>query len=158
MTDTDKKLLRILQKGIPISAKPWKTVAEQAGITESDVLEKVASWLDEGLIRKIGAFVNHRISGYPANGMAVFDIPKEQAAETGNRIAQRETVSHCYERPWLPRWPYRLYAMVHGKTRDAVIAEVNNIARNEGITGYRILFSTREFKKSGSRLFMEDNS
>ncbi|MBD3347125.1 MAG: Lrp/AsnC family transcriptional regulator [Chitinivibrionales bacterium] len=158
MTGSDKKILALLQKGFPICENPYQKLAEEAGITENELLEKIEGWKQEGLIRKIGAFVNHRISGYTANGMAVFDMPKDKVREIASRMAGRDSVSHCYERPRLPRWPYRLYAMIHGKSRDEVETEVRDIVRQEDITDYRILFSTRELKKTGSRLFREDRS
>ena len=64
-------------------------------------------------------------------------------------------VSHCYHRPrHPPLWPYNLFAMVHGRSRDEVTAKVAEIARLLGPRARRhdVLYSSRILKKTGLRL------
>jgi siroheme decarboxylase len=158
LTESDKKLLRLLQRELPLCERPFAALAEQAGLCEDEVILKVRGWLESGIIRRVGAFIVHRQAGYEANGMAVWGVSEEKVEEYGNKMATHESVSHCYARPRSERWPYRLYTMIHGKTRGEVEEEAKNISGELGIEEYRILFSLRELKKSETKIFMEDGA
>jgi DNA-binding Lrp family transcriptional regulator len=111
--------------------------------------------LDLGIIRRIGAVPNHYALGYRANGMTVWDVADERIDELGARVGQLEFVTHCYQRPrHLPDWPYNLFAMVHGKTREEVEAKAALIAEALGAAsrGNDILYSSRILKKTGLRI------
>ena len=111
--------------------------------------------LDLGVIRRIGAVPNHYALGYTANGMSVWDVADERIDDLGARVGALEFVTHCYRRPRrLPDWPYNLFAMVHGKTRDEVLAQVAGIAALLGADcrAYDVLFSTAILKKTGLRI------
>ena len=157
LTNSDKKLLRHLQQDLPLCERPFAELAEKAGLTEEEVMSRVRGWLESGIIRRIGAFIVHRRAGYEANGMVVWDVQEENVEELGKKMAARGSVSHCYARPRSERWPYRVYTMIHGKTRGEVEAEVRSIARELEIEEYKILFSLRELKKSETKIFMEDD-
>ncbi|MFA6450520.1 MAG: AsnC family transcriptional regulator [bacterium] len=158
LTESDIKLLRLLQGGLPMSDRPFAELAERAGLTEEETLRRTRAWLETGVIRRVGAFIAHRRVGFSANGMAVWDVAEDRLEEAGAKMAERASVSHCYARPRSDRWPYRLYTMIHGKTRDEVEAEARNISEELGIAKFKILFSARELKKSDSKLFMEDEA
>jgi len=118
-------------------------------------MELVRSMLAEGKIKRLGAVPNHYALGIRANGMAVWDVPDDRVSEVGPRLGQMPEVSHCYRRPrHLPAWPYNLYAMIHGYTREEVLAAVERIARELGIDGlpHEVIFSTRVRKKQGTRV------
>jgi DNA-binding Lrp family transcriptional regulator len=111
--------------------------------------------LGDGAIRRIGAIPNHYALGFTANGMSVWDVADEAVAGIGARIGALDEVTHCYERPrHLPQWPYNLFAMVHGYTREEVRAKVESIARLIGpaARSHDVLFSTRILKKTGLRI------
>jgi DNA-binding Lrp family transcriptional regulator len=98
---------------------------------------------------------NHYRLGYTANGMTVWDVPDADIREVGRRVGELDIVSHCYQRPRrLPDWPYNLFAMVHGHSREEVKAKVQQIAQLLGdrVRGYDVLVSTRILKKTGLRL------
>jgi DNA-binding Lrp family transcriptional regulator len=125
------------------------------GITPEEVMERLASMLDSGVIRRIGAVPNHYAIGYTANGMSVWDVPDERIDELGARIGALDFVTHCYHRPRkLPEWPYSLFAMVHGSSRAEVQAKVAEIAALLGADcrAYDVLFSTGILKKTGLRI------
>lgn len=108
-----------------------------------------------GVIRRIGAVPNHYKLGFKGNGMSVWDVPDSDVRRLGQLIGALEYVSHCYHRPrHLPHWPYNLFAMVHGKDREAVMMQVQRIANllGDAVRGHDVLFSTRILKKTGMRL------
>lgn len=149
------QVVRCIQEDLPLVERPFAAWAETLGMTETSLLDLIAGWLSQGFMRRFAAILNHREIGFNANGMVVWSCPAEQIDHYGALLAAHAEVSHCYHRPAFPQWPYNLYAMVHGRS----IGECENTARklSKAIQrdDYRILFSTREFKKIRLKLFWE---
>ena len=155
LDDTDRRIIQATQAGLPLTPRPYHAIAEQLGMEAADVVRRMQRMLDLGIIRRIGAVPNHYALGYRANGMTVWDVADDRIDELGERVGQLECVSHCYQRPrHLPEWPYNLFAMVHGKTREEVEAKARLIANVLGPAsrGTDILYSTRILKKTGLRI------
>lgn len=155
LDDTDRRLIQATQAGLPLTPRPYHAIAEQLGVEAADVMRRMQRMLDLGIIRRIGAVPNHYALGYRANGMTVWDVADDRIDELGERVGQLECVSHCYQRPrHLPEWPYNLFAMVHGKTREEVEAKARLIADvlGQASRGTDILYSTRILKKTGLRI------
>lgn len=156
MTDElDRAIILATQGGLPLCPEPYRAVADAVGTTSEDVQERMRRMLDAGVIRRIGAVPNHYALGYKANGMSVWDVPDDRVDELGALIGSFDFVSHCYHRPrHLPSWPYNLFAMLHGKSREEVEQKAERIAQAlaEADRGHRILYSTRILKKTGLRL------
>ena len=151
----DRRIVAATQAGLPLVREPYRAVAEKLGLDQAEVIARLRRLLDEGAIRRIGAIPNHYALGFTANGMSVWDVADEAVAEIGARIGALDEVTHCYERPrHLPLWPYNLFAMVHGHTREEVRAKVERIARLIGpaARAHDVLFSTRILKKTGLRI------
>ena len=151
----DRAIVRATQAGLPLCAQPYHAVAERVGVDPDEVMARMRRMLAAGIIRRIGAVPNHYRLGYRANGMSVWDVPDERVSELGRRVGALSFVSHCYRRPRrLPQWPYNLFAMVHGRTREEVEAQVAEIAALLGYAARRhdVLYSTRILKKTGLRL------
>jgi siroheme decarboxylase len=151
----DRAIVRATQAGLPLSARPYHAVAERLGLDPEDVMARMRRMLAAGIIRRIGAVPNHYRLGYKANGMSVWDVPDERVAELGRKVGALPFVSHCYRRPRRPpQWPYNLFAMVHGRTRDEVEAQVAQIAAllGDATRPHNVLYSTRILKKTGLRL------
>ena len=151
----DRALIVATQGGLPLVARPYHAIAEQLQLDPEDVLRRMRRLHEVGVIRRLGVVPNHYALGYRANGMSVWDVPDDQVDALGEAVGGFEFVSHCYRRPRrLPEWPYNLFAMVHGKSRDEVEAQVAQIAAFLGtqVRSHRILYSTRILKKTGLRL------
>ncbi len=120
----DHQIIQLTQSGLPLTPRPYRTIAEQLGITSDEVMQRISAMQENGIIRRIGAVPNHYKLGYRYNGMTVWNIPDDHIDEMGERIGKLEFVGHCYHRPrHLPDWPYNLFAMVHGKTQPEVRAK-----------------------------------
>lgn len=153
--DTDRRIIRATQAGLPLTTRPYHAVAEALGLSPDEVMERLRAMRERGVIRRIGAVPNHYKLGYRANGMTVWDVPDERVDELGGRIGALDSVSHCYHRPrHLPDWSYNLFAMVHGRTRADVEKETARIAAllGEADRGHAVLYSTRILKKTGLRI------
>lgn len=155
LDDTDRRIVQATQAGLPLAARPYHVIAEQLGLAAAEVMQRMQRMLEHGIIRRIGAVPNHYALGYRANGMTVWDVADTRIDELGERIGQLEFVTHCYRRPrHLPDWPYNLFAMVHGTTREEVEAKARLIADALGTAcrGRDILYSSRILKKTGLRI------
>ena len=152
---TDRQIIVATQAGLPLVAEPFAALAQQLGLETDEVLQRVADMQACGIIRRIAAVPNHYALGYIANGMSVWNVSDEHITELGSLIGGLEYVSHCYQRPrHLPLWPYNLFAMVHGRSRDDVMARVDAIAAllGEHCRGHEVLYSKRILKKTGLRI------
>lgn len=153
--EIDRRIVLATQGGLPLVSRPYHQLGEQLGIPAEEVMARLTRMLESGVIRRIGAVPNHYAIGYTANGMSVWDVPDERIDELGARIGALAFVTHCYHRPRrLPAWPYNLFAMVHGTSREEVLAKVAQIAALLGADcrAHDVLFSTQILKKTGLRL------
>lgn len=151
----ERAIIVATQGGLPLVARPYHAIAEQLQISAEEVMRRMQSMQQRGLIRRIGVVPNHYALGYRANGMSVWDVDDAVIDQLGERVGQLACVSHCYRRPRrLPQWPYNLFAMVHGKSRAEVEQKVAEIAALLGqhARAHEILYSTRILKKTGLRL------
>jgi DNA-binding Lrp family transcriptional regulator len=154
LDETDLAIMRATQAGLPLSPQPYRVIAEQLDMTAEIVMERMAAMQKQGIIRRIGAVPNHYKLGYRFNGMTVWSIPDKKIDELGRKIGQLDFVSHCYHRPrQLPEWPYNLFAMVHGKSQEAVDKQVQQIVAllGEFNQGCDVLYSIQILKKTGFR-------
>ena len=152
---TDRRIINATQSGLPLTPAPYAEIAGWLGLSEAEVIDRLAAMQDRGVIRRIALAPNHYALGVTANGMSVWDVEDSKADELGARVGALDFVSHCYLRPRaLPVWPYNLFAMVHGTNRDEVEAKRHEIATLLGSAcrASDILYSTRILKKTGLRL------
>ena len=151
----EQRLIAALQAGLELVPRPFARLGERAGISEGDVLTRIAGWIDEGLIKRFGVVVRHQELGYRANAMVVFDAPDRDVDRIGRQLATEAAVTLCYRRTRnLPHWPYNLYCMVHGRSREEVQPVIERLSRLAGLPA-QTLFSTRRFKQCGARYFAE---
>ncbi len=152
----DIEIIKIIQESLPCSKTPFKDIAEQVNIDENEVLERIRRMKAAGVIRRFGAILRHQRAGITANGMIVWNIPDEKVEEIGKKFASFKEVSHCYERPKNEKWPFNVYTMVHGKSREECYKIAEKLSEISGINDYKILFSEKEFKKSSMKYFVEE--
>ena len=105
-------------------------------------------------MRRFSAVLHHRKAGFKANAMAVWRVPEERSEEVGSIMATSPWVTHCYERPTFPDWPYTHFTMIHGTSKKQCLDAVSDISENTGITDYQLIYSTREYKKTRVRYFV----
>ncbi len=150
--EIEEAIIRFTQNGIPLTSSPFKDLAESLGLSEEEIVTRIKGMQKKGIIRRFGASIGHRDIGIVANAMCIWNVPDEQVEEIGNIMASFSEVTHCYERPRRPGWEYNLFTMVHSYTRADCEIVADRISQVTGIKDYRLLFSEREFKKTGVRL------
>lgn len=154
-SDRERELVRSLQESIPLTPQPFAEIAAQTGLDPGEVLELVKAWKADGTIRRFGAMVRHQRLGYTANAMCAWDVPDERVDEVGETLAAAAEVSHCYQRPKAEKWDYNLFAMIHGPSAEDCERVAAALAEKTGIASYRLLYSSREFKKISMKYFIE---
>jgi DNA-binding Lrp family transcriptional regulator len=164
ITPLDERIMAEIQLSIPMTKRPFATIAEKLGLTEEVVIAKIREYGDIKYYRRFGATLRHQKAGFTANGMGVWSVPEEpERIRLGELLANRPEVSHAYERPSFPDWPYHLFTMIHGESEHEVLEIAKRMSEETGINNYGVLFSTREFKKTsmvyfGQRLVEEKKS
>jgi len=147
------KLRVALQHGLPICEHPYSALAKDLNISEETLLKAIAELQNQGLIKRFGMVVRHHELGYRANAMVVWDVPDDIVDEVGDRIGRAPQVTLSYRRPRrLPDWPFNLFCMIHGKDRNQVRSEIDDLIQCQQLSQYpcRVLFSTRRFKQQGA--------
>ena len=151
----DRSIVKATQAGLPLTPAPYAEVAEVIGLTESEVIARIAAMQERGIIRRIAIAPHHYALGMTANGMSVWDVDDDRISELGAQVGALPYVTHCYQRPRArPAWPYNLFAMLHGSGRDEVEAKRAEVAAllGDACRSHDILYSTRILKKTGMRL------
>ncbi|SDC41111.1 MULTISPECIES: siroheme decarboxylase subunit beta [unclassified Candidatus Frackibacter] len=156
ISELDKKIVKEIQEELPLERRPYQKIADKLGITEEELLTRLNKLNDEGKLRRMGVILYHRNSGYDFNGMVAWIVPPEKREEAGQVMATYDEISHVYQRPTYPDWPYSLFSMVHGKSKEDVKAVAEDISQKTGINDYTILYSTEELKKVSMKYFCED--
>ena len=156
MTDLEKEIVQFIQDDIPMVTRPFKELARKIKLSEKEIVNLLENWHDTGLLRRLGVFIRHQKAGFRANGMSVWIVPKDQIASVGQLITTFPQVGHCYQRPIYPGWPYNMFAMIHERSRDAVIEVVQKISLATDIKQYDILFTEKEFKKNSMKYFINE--
>lgn len=154
----DRRLIAATGPGLPLVEAPFAEVGGWLGLSEAETIARLTRLVRAGVIRRIGAAPNHYALGMTANGMSVWDVEDAQVHDLGTQVGALSFVTHCYRRPRaLPLWPYNLFAMVHGASREEVEEKRGKIAAILGpaCRGSDILYSKRILKKTGLRLTAE---
>ncbi|WP_338098521.1 siroheme decarboxylase subunit beta [Methanolapillus ohkumae] len=152
MDDTDEKLIRLMQDGIEFTHAPFLEYANVLGISEEEVVFRIKTLAEQKKIRRFGASIGHLVIGFTANAMCVWDVAPSKVSDTGKIMASFDEVSHCYERPRTAEWPYNMYTMIHGRSTEECEAVAVRISEAVGIADYKLVFSEKEFKKTGVRI------
>jgi siroheme decarboxylase len=154
--ERDIAVIRAVQGDMPVVAEPYAPAAAELGIDQQQLLDHLAAMQERGLLRRVAAILYHRRAGFSANGMGVWKVPDEQIAEIGCRMAAVRGISHCYQRPTYPDWPYSVFTMAHGRSKEECDAVLDAIADQTGIDERATLYSSTEFKKIRLLYFTED--
>jgi DNA-binding Lrp family transcriptional regulator len=156
--EVDIAAIRALQGPMEVIDRPYDAAAGAVGMSTDDFLEHLRGMVDRKLLRRVAAILYHRRAGFSANGMGVWRVPEEQIAEVGARMAAVRGISHCYQRPTYPDWPYSVFTMAHGRSKEECDAILDGIAAAHGLHGddRAVLYSSTEFKKIRLHYFTDD--
>lgn len=153
--EDDKEFIRQLQKDLQVIDRPFLPAAQALGMSEEQVFEKLRYYESIGVMRRYAAILRHRDVGFTANGMIVWRVPEEKIESVGETLGAFPQISHCYQRPVYADWPYNVFSMVHCKSIAEAESMAKDIQSHIKVDDYKILFSSREFKKTRVEYFTE---
>jgi DNA-binding Lrp family transcriptional regulator len=156
--ERDVAVIRALQGPMEPVERPYDEAAAEVGMSTEDLLEHLRGMVDRKLLRRVAAILFHRRAGFSANGMGVWKVPEEEIMETGARMASFRGISHCYQRPTYEDWPYSVFTMAHGRSKEECDAILDSIAEECGMgPGDRAtLYSSTEYKKIRLHYFTDE--
>jgi siroheme decarboxylase len=156
--EADVAVIRALQGPMAVTERPYDQAAEESGMSTEAFLEHLRRMVDRKLLRRVAAILYHRRAGFSANGMGVWRVPEDRVLETGRRMAAVRGISHCYQRPTYPDWPYSVFTMAHGRSKEECDAILDRIADEHDLHGEdrAVLYSSTEFKKVRLHYFTDD--
>lgn len=156
LNDSEHSLLAAIQSGFPLTSRPFLTIGTEIGCSEDEVIATLNNLKERGIIKRLGIIVRHRELGFRANAMVVWDVPDELVDQVGRQAGAFDCVTLCYRRHRsLPRWPYNLYCMIHGRKRHQVLEKLAKLEEQCGMQRFskQVLFSQRRFKQQGAQYF-----
>jgi DNA-binding Lrp family transcriptional regulator len=152
----DKDVVRATQGDLPVIPEPYAPAAQRLNVSQPELLAHLNGMQERRLLRRVAAILFHRRAGFSANGMGVWNVPEDRILEIGGRMAAFRGISHCYQRPTYEDWPYSVFTMAHGRSKEECDAILDSIARETGIHDRATLYSSTEFKKIRLLYFTDD--
>ena len=147
LSEEDVAVIRATQGPMPVVREPFAPAAERLGTDQEEVFRRLQSLKERGGLRRVAAILFHRRAGFSANGMGVWEVPEDRILEVGAQMAATRGISHCYQRPTYADWPYSVFTMAHGRSKEECDAILDSIAESTGIDGRATLYSSTEYKK-----------
>ncbi|MBI2251897.1 MAG: Lrp/AsnC family transcriptional regulator [Armatimonadetes bacterium] len=150
----DKQIIKLLQENSFLALRPFNILAQKLKIKEEDLIKKIKDFKKRGVISSFGARISHENSGYKFNAMVVWQVPEKKVILLGEKFSVFPEVSHCYERPAFPDFPYNLYTMIHAQSEKGLknkILELKKVAQN---IKYKVLITKKEYKKTEPKYFL----
>jgi DNA-binding Lrp family transcriptional regulator len=157
LEDLDVAVIRELQGDMPVIPEPYQPTADALGLPVERLLAHLEGMRERGALRRVAAILYHRRAGFSANGMGVWNVPEDRIDEIGPRMASYRGISHCYRRPTYPDWPYSVFTMAHGRSKEECDAILDRIAEETGIDERAVLYSSTEFKKIRLLYFTDEH-
>jgi DNA-binding Lrp family transcriptional regulator len=156
--DRDIAVIQATQGPMAVVDNPWSEAAEEVGMTTPELLSHLEAMIERKILRRVAAILFHRRAGFSANGMGVWKVRPERVADVGGRMAAVRGVSHCYERPTYADWPYSVFTMAHGRSKEECDAVLDSIADEHDLQGddRAVLYSSTEYKKIRLHYFTDD--
>ena len=154
ISEFDMRAIRELQEDLSMIPRPFDGMAQRLGLTTQELFDNADEFEERGIMRRFSAVLHHRKAGFKANGMGVWKVSPDRSEEVGRKMSAHPAVTHCYERPTFPDWPYTHFTMLHAVSREGCEEAAREISGATGITDYLLLYSTREYKKTRVRYFV----
>jgi DNA-binding Lrp family transcriptional regulator len=156
--DFDIAVIRAAQGPMAVRSDAYAPAAEKLGVPVQQLLDHLEGMRERKLLRRVAAILFHRRAGFSANGMGVWKVPEDRIMELGPQMAAVRGVSHCYRRPTYPDWPYSVFTMAHGRSKEECDAVLDGVAAVCGLDGddRSTLYSSTEYKKVRLHYFTPD--
>ena len=156
LTELEKKIIASIQQDMAVAERPYLSIAQDLGISEAQLLDKLKDLCDREVIRRFGATLRHQRTGFTANAMVAWKVDEDRIEAVGQKMAAFQQVSHCYRRNPSRDWPYNLYTMVHASDERSCHETARKMSEATSVKDYALLFSREELKKTSMVYFPTD--
>ena len=156
--DFDVAVIRATQGPMEVRSDAYAPAAAKLGLPVEQLVEHLEGMVRRKVLRRVAAILFHRRAGFSANGMGVWKVPEDRILDLGPRMAAVRGVSHCYRRPTYRDWPYSVFTMAHGRSKEECDAVLDGVASVCGLGGddRATLYSSTEYKKVRLHYFTPD--
>ena len=151
-TIQEKKAAQILQKDIPVRAKPFEAIANTCGLKSDELITWLQKLSGQGIIRKFGAILRHQKAGYSRNALIMWAVPSDEMDFAGKKFAALSFISHCYERSPAFQNKYNLFTMLHAQD-EKLAALIQQMSHAIHCNDFLVLESRHEYKKTSPEYF-----
>ena len=139
--DTDRAMLNRIQSDFPITSRPYRTLAEELGLSEDEVLKRVLRLKDSGIIRRIGGNFTPDKLGFVST-LCAAKVPEDKISQFTQVVNRYPGVTHNYRRDNT----FNIWFTFIAASMDEIKANLKQIADETGITDIINLPATRVFK------------
>ncbi len=96
LDSTDKQLINLYQRDLPVCERPYLEMSRQLGISEGEVIDRLQVLQSDQVVSRVGPVFEHRRAG--ASLLAAIAAPEEQMDLVAARINRAPGVNHNYAR------------------------------------------------------------
>lgn len=147
LSEREKAVIKLLIEGLEFCENPFDKISKKLGLSEDEVIETIKNLREKGVILRFGITLRHNLAGIEGNAMVAWKVDKEREDFIGEELSKLPYVSHCYVRKTYEDWPYNLYTMIHGKTREEVLERIKEISEKFDLREYQVLFTIKEIAR-----------
>ena len=143
----------IFQRELPIVGRPFRQLARISSgkFNETELIDYARRLKESGLIRRIGALWNHSRLGLRENVLCLWQLSEEQTDDFANSAIRYANITHCYKRTSYHDWPWQIYTMIHGQTRQQCEQTIDGLHRDYPHASPLKLWTVREYKKKRAK-------
>ena len=139
--DVDKAVLNRIQSDFPITSRPYRTIAEDLGLSEGEVLKRVSRLKASGIIRRIGGNFTPEKLGFVST-LCAAKVPEDKISQFAEVVNRYPGVTHNYRR----ENAFNIWFTFIAPSMDEIKANLEQIAAETGVTDILNLPATRVFK------------
>jgi DNA-binding Lrp family transcriptional regulator len=141
LDETDRLILNRVQSDFPIASRPYRVIADELGLSEQEVIERLRGLKASGIIRRIGGnFVPDKL-GYVST-LCAARVPADQVARFAEAVNRHPGVTHNY----LRANPFNVWFTFIAPSREEIEAKLTEIREETGVTEILNLPATHVFK------------
>ena len=124
LDDIDRQLINMVQLDFPLDSRPFRTLGEQIGVSEEEVISHLKKLTELGAIRRIGPIIDTRKIG-GASTLIAMRVPEHKINEVAMQINSFDEVSHNYLRPGT----YNLWFTVSARSKSQLLEIFSEIKK-----------------------------
>ena len=141
LDDINRAILNRIQSDFPVTSRPYRTIAEQLGLAEEDVIKRVLRLKVAGIIRRIGGNFTPDKLGFVST-LCAAAVPEEKISRFAEVVNRYPGVTHNYRRDNRVNIWFTFIA----PTMDEINTNLKQIAEETGVTEILNLPATKVFK------------